>query len=495
MSEQRQSGDGPTLERLETGITGFDAITGGGVPTRRTLLVTGAPGTGKTTFGNQLAFAHAARGGQVIVVTLLTETHDVLLENLQGFRFFDAGLVGDRVHYLSLLTPLMEGGLDATIDVLRREVRQANATLLVVDGTAIADDFASSTFDLRRFAQRLESQSSFLGCTTVLLTSTGARDSDPLWAHVNGVVLLTNRLVGSRHTRMLELVKLRGAGYANGAHEFVIRENGITVFPRLESLAGRHRRAQRSTHGLGTGVVGLDAMLGGGLMPVSTTLVMGTPGAGKTILGLSFLMEGAARGERGLLASFHETVDDLATTAEGIALDLRRHIESGLIQVLWNPPLELSVDDWAWQILTAMEEHKPARVFLDAITDVQRIITEPQRMPMFVTALVNELRNRHATTLMSAEIDDYTNDQLVVPVPAASAIMDNSVLLRHVEVQGELRRLAAVPKVRQSVSDPSIREMKITDHGMIVTRPFSATSGLLTGRGGPASAEAEGEAP
>lgn len=348
MSEQRQPGDGSRLARLPTGISGFDAITGGGLPARRTVLVTGAPGTGKTTFGNQLAFAHAARGGQVIVATLLTESHDVLLENLQSFRFFDADIVGERVRYLSLLTPLMEGGLDATIAALRREVRQGNATLLVVDGTAIADDFASSTFDLRRFAQQLESQSSLLGCTTVLLTSTSAKDSDPLWAHVNGVVLLTNRLVDSRHARMLELVKMRGARYADGAHEFVIREDGIIVFPRLESLAGRHRQPQNARHVLGTGVVGLDAMLGGGLMPLSTTLVMGTPGAGKTILGLSFLLEGAGRGERSLFASFHETVDDLATTAKGIGLDLRSHIESGLIRVLWNPPLELSVDEWAW---------------------------------------------------------------------------------------------------------------------------------------------------
>ena len=495
MSEQRQSDNRPILSRLPTGIAGFDAITGGGLPTRHTLLITGSPGTGKTTFGNQLAFAHAAQGGRVIVATLLTESHDVLLENLQSFGFFDADMVGDPVQYLSLLAPLMEGGLNAAIDVLRQEVRQANATLLVVDGTAVADDFASSTFDLRHFAQRLESQSSLLGCTTVLLTSTSAKDSDPLWAHVNGVVLMTNRLVGSRHVRMLELVKMRGAGYASGAHEFAIREDGITVFPRLESLAGGQRQPQKTLHGLGTGVSGLDSMLGGGLTPLSTTVVMGTPGAGKTILGLHFLVEGAARGERGLFASFHETVEDLSTTAEGIGLDLRGHIESGLIRVLWNPPLELSVDDWAWQVLTAVEEHKPARVFLDAITDAYRIMTEPQRTPMFVAALVNELRARRATALITAEIDEYTSEKLAVPFPAASATMDNGILLRHVEIQGQLRRLVAVPKVRQSISDPSIRELQITDQGIVVTRPFAATSGLLTGRAGPASEEGEGETP
>jgi circadian clock protein KaiC len=484
MSVHGEASGGQDLDRLLTGITGFDEITGGGLPTRRTCLITGSPGTGKTTFGNQLAFAHASRGGTVIVATLLTESHDVLLSNLKSFRFFNADLVGDRVRYLSVMTPLVEGGLDMTLGVLRQEIRKANATLLIVDGTAVSDDLALSEFDMRRFAQRLEGQLSLLGCTTVLLTSTNDEESHPLWAHVNGVILLRNHLVGSRHARMLEIVKMRGVRHANGMHEFNIAEDGVTIFPRLEALVGSRRNSQKPVHGLGTGISTLDSMLGGGLMPLSTTLVMGTPGAGKTILGLHFMIEGADRGEPGLVAGFHENVDDLCSTAEGIGLDLRRHIESGLIKLLWNPPLELSADAWAWQVLGTIKEHKPQRIFIDGLTDVQRIITAPERTTKYVTALVNELRARGATCMISAEIDEYTTEQLTVPIPAASASMDNGILLRHVEVRGQLRRLVAVPKVRQSVSDPSIREMKITDEGMIVSGPFTASTGLLTGRAG-----------
>jgi circadian clock protein KaiC len=257
------------------------------------------------------------------------------------------------------------------------------------------------------------------------------------------------------------------------------------VFPRLESVAGNHRQPQRAVHGLGTGIEELDAMMGGGLMPLSTTLVMGTPGAGKTILGLSFLMEGAKRGERGLLAGFHETADDLISTAEGMGKDIRTYVESGQLRVLWHPPLELSVDAWAWDLLAAVDQHQPQRIFIDALTDVQRIMTAPERLPMFVTALVNELRNRGATVLLSVENDEYISEHLVVPVPAASATMDNGILLRHVELHGSLRRLIAVPKVRQSMSDPMIREMTITDQGMRIIGPFSPSSGLLTGRAAP----------
>jgi circadian clock protein KaiC len=202
---------------------------------------------------------------------------------------------------------------------------------------------------------------------------------------------------------------------------------------------------------------------------------------------LHFLIEGADRGERGLMVGFHEMEDDLSLTADGIGLDLRHHAESGMIQMVWNPPLELSADDWAWQVLRAVDAHAPARIFIDAITDVQRIMTAPDRMALYVTALVNELRRRDVTAFISAEIDEYTDEKLTVPIPAASAGMDNCILLRHVEYQGHLRRLVALPKVRQSETDPSIREMRITHKGMVVTSPFSAASGLLMGRATPVS--------
>ena len=57
--------------QLETGIPGLDAVLGGGLPTGRTSLIAGQPGTGNTTLGNQLAFHHAAAGGQALVTTLL----------------------------------------------------------------------------------------------------------------------------------------------------------------------------------------------------------------------------------------------------------------------------------------------------------------------------------------------------------------------------------------------------------------------------------------
>jgi circadian clock protein KaiC len=223
---------------------------------------------------------------------------------------------------------------------------------------------------------------------------------------------------------------------------------------------------------------------------------MGTPGSGKTLLGLSFLMEGAARGERGLLAGFHETEPDLITTAARIGLDLRGAIATGMVRVLWDPPLELSADAWAWRLLAAVDHHRPERVFIDALTDIQRFISSPQRMPTYASALTNELRARGATALIATEIDAYVDDQLIVPVPAASATMDNGILLRQIELRSSLHRLVSVLKSRQMETDPTIRGFLISDQGIVVNSPFAgATSGLLTGRAVPAEGSSVDQAP
>jgi circadian clock protein KaiC len=487
----------PATPRLETGVPGLDAVLGGGLPARRTCLVAGLPGTGKTTFGNQLAFNHAAAGGRAVVATLLTETHDLLLANLADFRFFDAAFVGERVSYLNLFDALEQEGLEGVVAAMRRVAREAGATLLVVDGATVVQDVGASPLALRRFIQQLQAQAAILGATTVLLTGQDRDELGVIGAHVDGVVVLANELNGSRHVRHLEVLKLRGGPHVTGVHTFAIDAGGITVYPRLESVVGWRRPPERSPMGvgLGTGISGLDSMLGGGLLPLSSTLVMGTPGAGKTLLGLSFLLEGAGREERGLLAGFHETPPDLVASAAGIGLDLQGAIESGLIRVLWDPPLELSADAWAWRLLAAVDEHQPQRVFVDAISDIQRFIASPQRMPTYSAALTNELRSRGATVLIATEIDAYVDDQLAVPVPAASATMDNGILLRQVELRSSLHRLVSVLKARQLGTDPAIREFVIGDQGISVSGLFAATTGLLTGSAAPAQSPLTDGAP
>jgi circadian clock protein KaiC len=131
-------------------------------------------------------------------------------------------------------------------------------------------------------------------------------------------------------------------------------------------------------------------------------------------------------------------------------------------------------------------EHRPRRVFVDAITDIQRVIDSPQRMPTYTAALTNELRAQGATVFIATEINTYVDDQLAVPVPAASATMDNGILLRQVELGSSLHRIISVLKARQMSTDPTIREFVIGNQGIAVGVPLAAVKGLLTGSAAPA---------
>ncbi len=477
----------PVLGRMPTGVPGLDDVLGGGLPAGRSCLIAGFPGTGKTTLGNQMAFSHAASGGSVIYATIHAETHDVMLANLRDFISYDSSIPGDRIRYLNLLSTLNSDGLDGVLTTLRREAQAVSATLLLIDSSIVGDELAPSSIDLRRFAQLIEVQSALLDCTSVLLLNSERPEQlQPLAAHANGVIMLSNALLDSRHVRLLEVTKLRGAEHLDGVHEFSITRRGVTVHPRLESLVGRKRPPERPVEKLETGVRGLDAMLGGGLVARSSTLVIGTPGAGKTLLGLSFVAAGAAQGQRGLIVGFHETEDELMSTGNGIGLGLEAHISSQQVQVQWNPPLDVSADAWAWRLLARVEADRPQRVFIDAVTDVQRFFSSPRRLSAFLVALTNELRAQGTTVIFAAEIDAYVDDRLIVPVPAASATMDNAILLRHIELRSELRRLVCVLKARQAATEYGIRELVIGEDGISVSEPFSGVSRLLTGRAMPA---------
>ncbi len=473
---------GPTrLALLPTQVPGLDRVLRGGVPRGTVLLVAGAPGTGKTTLGNQLAFRHAAAGATALIVTLMAETHDRMLTHMADFSFFDPALMPDRVRVLNALSA-PDDSPQALPERLRHMVREASATLLIVDGTAVIDDLNTSRLDFRQLTNQLQAQSALLGCTTVFLLNRDPDELGHIATHADGLIDLRQETSGSRRVRTLEVVKLRGVDHLGGRHEFAIGEDGIEVYPRLEAaLAGSPPAVESMSDRLGFGVPGLDAMLGGGLLPGSATLLMGSPGAGKTLTSLHFLLEGAQRGEPGLMASFQESPERLIRTAAGIGLDLATPVRDGTVRLLWRQPLEVSPDAWAWELLTAVTDHRPRRVVVDALTDLERRLPGPDRPPDYVAALVHALREAGATGLLTAELGTLVGPELRVPLPAVSAALDNLLLLRYAEVSGHLTRFVSVFKMRETAFDPAIRRFAMSDEGITVGDVFSRAVGLLTG--------------
>jgi circadian clock protein KaiC len=122
-------------------------------------------------------------------------------------------------------------------------------------------------------------------------------------------------------------------------------------------------------------------------------------------------------------------------------------------------------------------------VFIDAITDVERLTLYPRRLPLYLAAFTNELRARDITTLLAAEANGVVGAGLEIPLPAVSATVENILVLRYVELRSQLHRLVSVLKVRQSAYDTAIREFVITERGMQVADTFATAEAVLTGVG------------
>lgn len=461
-----------TTERVSTGDAGLDRVLGGGLFPGQVYVVSGAPGSGKTILASQMAYAAAARGRAVVHATLMAESHAQILWQLSGFDFYDKERAGREVRYLNVYTHLESGGLDSLRDALRGTVREANAALLILDGVVSAELLSRSEGEYKRFVQDLQSWCGMFGCTVLLLSSSGDGDAArPEHTMVDGILLLRTRVAGMRRMRELQITKLRGTRFLEGDHVYDISAAGLRVYPRIEALLRGDPRAAEASTTVPTGVQGLDAMLGGGVEVGSTSFVLGTSGAGKTLLGMQFLEAGARAGEPGLLFGFYEDASVLDRKATRLGLDWAKHVAEGRIEIVWQPPAEQQLDMLAHRLLQAIERVGARRLFLDGLVGFKEAAFDPERVGPFFAVLTNELRSRGVTTVVSDETRDLLVRDARSPTEGLSALCENILFLCQVESRGEVQRLLNVLKVRCSGHARRFHHLEIGRGGLRVVGP------------------------
>jgi circadian clock protein KaiC len=475
--------DGQTpLERVPTGIPGLDTVLRGGFLKAGIYIVRGEPGTGKTIFGNQFCFNHVAAGHRAVYVTLLAETHDRMMQHMQTMSFFEPASIPDGLYYENGFRVLEEDGIKGFIDLLRREIRTHNATLLVLDGFIAIEESSESDREFKKFIQELQAHIAIEGCTALLLTNGRGNEYRPEHTMVDGLIELHDVLFGMQAERELEVRKLRGTDALRGRHSFRITKAGIVVYPRIEVLLARPSADDEwPDQRCATGVNQLDAMLGGGIPRGTATLVLGFSGSGKTGLGLHFLSQSSAQ-EPGLLFGFYEMPLRLRLKAAHIGIKLDGLIEQGHLEILWHPPTEDILDALGNRLLDAVRRRRVKRLVIDGLLGFQKIAADrPHRIGRFLTALSNELRVLNVTTVYTAETPNLIGGVIEGPAIGLSTIAENLILLRYVEIRSQLRRLISVVKMRDSDFDSSLREFRITAAGIELAHTFDSAEAILSG--------------
>jgi circadian clock protein KaiC len=480
--EEQQAAPQGEVPRISSGTPYLDQILMGGWLRGGTYIVAGPPGSGKTTLGNQFCFSVAERGGCALYVTLLTETHGRLMLHLRSMAFFRQELVGNHVFYVSGSSVLKDQGLHGLLELLTRTVREKHIKVLVLDGASLIRERASSPLELREFLQALSVLCGLTDCTALLLSTTVTRAMDVELAMVDGILSLSAELLGLKAIRGLEVLKLRGSNNLPGRHTFLINERGMSIYPRFESV---YRKIPTVVPDpdvrLSFGIPSLDAMCHGGLVAYSSTLLLGSPGSGKTLLGLHFLAEGASHGEPGLYFGFAESGGTLRRKTKLVGLDLDPYLESGLLRLEARAPVETLPDAMAQELMNLVAEHKYQRVFIDGLEPFAKEAIDPERTTRFLSALLNALRDQHITPLVAEQTSTLFGPDLHSPIKGAEAIFDNLFFLRYVELDGRLRRLLSILKMRDSDNDPFLREFVISDHGLQVRKAYSSLEGMMTG--------------
>lgn len=469
-------------DRVPTGVPGLDSVLHGGLLRRGVYMIQGRPGAGKTILSNQMCFHHASQGGRVLYTTLLAETHERLIFNLEPLSFFDTSRIPEQITYMSAFSTLESEGLKGLVEVLRREVRARKATLLVVDGLVSVEESAETKKDFKKFIHELQIHANFADCTILLLTSSGADMVGPEHTMVDGVIELVDHRWGRRSERELEVKKFRGSDYLRGGHAFFISQDGLTVLPRLEALLQDPSRQDACKKArVRTGIPRLDEMLENGLPCASTSVLFGPTGAGKTTFGLHFL-DGSSKAEPGLLFGFYETPPRILLKAEALGLQLEKKQKQGIIDMVWHPPTERILDGLGNKLLCAVRERGVRRLFIDGVEGFQKAAAHPDRISHFLAALTNELRVLGVTTLYTSELQDIFTQDVRLPISGVSSLVENIFYLRFVEMHAKVHRALSVVKVRDSAYDSTLREFRITSRGVELLDTFAEAESILTGQ-------------
>ena len=470
------------IHRLQTGVPGLDAVLGGGFPEYSFNLLAGAPGAGKTTLAHQLMFALATPERPALYFTVLGEPPVKMLRYQQQFDFFDAAFVNRTVRYVSLGDEMQAGNLDQVLRRIEAEVERHAPGLVFVDSfrSLVAPTLAEDTSSVSRqqFIQHLGMLMTGWQATSFLIGEYQAdSDLNPIFTVADGLIWLRQSVERNSVVRKMEVMKMRGQATLPGLHTFRISSAGIQVFapPPLQALP--ENGASEPVHSrLGMGVRGLDEMMGGGLPRGYSLLVAGPSGSGKSILAAAFLLEGARRGETGVIAAFEQR----PTQSRGPAIT--ELVRTGRIGVVDTRAATLSVDEISSLLIAEVRRLKATRVVIDSLSGFELALAPTFREDFreSLSRMVAALAGTGTTVLMTSELEDRYTELRFSPYGTAF-LTDAIIVQRYTEVDSRLRRVIAVAKVRASAHSDQLREFHIDGEGLQLDGPLVDQEGLLGG--------------
>ena len=473
------------LAKTPTGITGFDEITDGGLPTGRPTLVCGGAGCGKTLFGVEFLVRGANQFNEPGVFMSFEETSEEITKNVVSLGFEMENLVKNKKIVLehvyierSEIEETGEYDLEALFIRLGYAIDSIGAKRVVLD--TIESLFAGlpNQLILRAELRRLFRWLKTKGVTAII---TGERGNEMLTRQgleeyvSDCVIMLDHRVSEQTSTRRLRVVKYRGSLHGTNEYPFLIDENGFSVLP-VTSLGLNHAV---SNDRISSGIASLDTMLEGkGYFRGSTILISGTAGVGKTSMTAHFAEAACKRGERVLYFCFEESPSQLMRNMLSIGINLEPWVKKGLLQFQATRPTFYGLEMHLARTHKLVNEFKPHTVILDPINTFD-INDKGMEVKTMLMRLVDFLKLNQITALFTNLTSN--GSELEQTEVGISSLIDTWILLRDIELSGERNRGMYILKSRGMAHSNQIREFTFTNHGVELSKVYIGPSGVLTG--------------
>jgi circadian clock protein KaiC len=473
------------LEKALTGIEGFDEITVGGLPRGRATLLCGAAGCGKTLFATEFLVNGARKYSEPGVLMAFEETSDELIVDAASLKFDLDDLCRRKLLVIDhvqidphQIAETGEYDLEGLFIRLQHAIESIGARRVVLDTIETLFTGFSNEGLLRSEIRRLFQFLKSFGVTAVV---TGERGEKTLTRFgleeyvADCVILLDQRVNEQVSTRRLRVVKYRGSTHGTNEYPFLIDEQGFSVLP-ITSIGLRH---SVSNEVISTGVPDLDHMLGaGGMYRGSSVLVSGTAGTGKTSFASGLARATCERGERALYFSFEESADQIVRNMSSVGIDLRPHLDSGLLRINAQRPSLQGLEMHLVAIHKEIEQFQPSVVILDPISNFVSG-GDARDVHSMLTRLIDFLKTRTITAFLTSLTQG--GDTLEATTVAVSSIIDMWLLVRDIELSGERNRGLYVLKARGMSHSNQIREFLLTPTGIKLVEVYLGPAGMLTG--------------
>jgi circadian clock protein KaiC len=477
------------LEKVPSGIKGFDDITGGGLPKGRPSLVSGGPGCGKTLFAMEFIVRGITDHGEPGVFVAFEENIDDLKKNFKSMGFDLDELVHRKklvLDYIAIdrseIEETGEYDLEGLFIRLGSMIDEVGAKRVAIDTLETIFSGFNNEGILRSELHRLFHWLKDRGVTAVITGERGDRSITKYGLEeyvADCVITLDHRIMNQIATRRLRIIKYRGSIHGTDEYPFLISSDGISVLP-ITSMSLTHKASDER---ISAGIPRLDTMLEGkGFFRGSSILVSGQAGTGKTSLAATFIDAACRRGEKCLFFISEESESQLMRNMLSIGINLEPWVRSGLLKFHAVRPTAYSLEMHLSVMLKLIEEFKPRVVAVDPISNLYPIGDDIQVRSMLMR-LIDFAKSLQITgffTSLSNDVDTGTYGFEPTEMHVSS-LMDAWLILKNVEGNGERNRAFSIIKVRGMSHSNQLREFVLSKDGIQLLDVYKGREGVLFG--------------